>query len=105
MSNPSHQDAAQARAKADALARAYERVTWFRFSLVFIPIPFVVVLLRLDLESWHYYIAGAAYLGFSALLYTIDSRASAECDAAEKAAVALEEKLSLSESPHAPRPR
>ena len=73
-------------AEAQALTEAYRRATWIRFTLVFFPVPFVVVLLRLDLESWHYYLAGAAYLGFSALLYSLDSRASDRCDEAVRAA-------------------
>ena len=73
-------------AEAQALTEAYRRATWIRFTLVFFPVPFVVVLLRLDLEAWHYYLAGAAYLGFSAFLYSFDSRASDKCDEAMRAA-------------------
>ncbi len=68
--------AAELAAKAKTLTEAYQRSTWYRFTAVFFPVPFVVVLLRLDLESWHYFLAGGAYLGFSALLYSYDSRAS-----------------------------
>jgi hypothetical protein len=78
------------RAAADGLTRRYRRTTWVRFTLVFFPVPFVVVLLRLQLESWHYFVLGAAYLGFSALLYVIDSRASDKCAVAEQAAEAAE---------------
>jgi hypothetical protein len=70
------------RAEANALTLAYQRATWFRFALVFIPIPFVLVLVRLEIESWAYFLFGGAYLGLSALLYIIDTRAS---DAAEQA--------------------
>ena len=70
------------RAKADALTETYRRATWVRFTLVFFPVPFVVVLLRLQLESWHYFVAGGAYLLFSALLYVWDGRASERCDKA-----------------------
>ena len=73
-------------AKADALALAYRRYTWLRFVAVFFPVPFVVVLLRLELEAWHYFLAGGAYLAVSAALYVIDSKASARCDEATKAA-------------------
>jgi hypothetical protein len=70
------QRASTLRAEADALTRTYRRTTWVRFALVFIPVPFVLVLLRLQIEAWHYYLFGAAYIGLSALLYTIDGRAS-----------------------------
>ena len=73
-------------AEAEALTDTYQRTTWVRFVAVFFPVPFVVVLLRLELEPWHYYLAGAAYLGFSAMLYVIDTNASDKCDAATKAA-------------------
>jgi hypothetical protein len=75
------------RAEADALTGAYRRATWWRFTLVFFPVPFVLVLLRLEIESWTYYIFGGAYLGFSALLYIWDSRASDKCDEADRAAI------------------
>src|SRR5450755_2626578 len=72
---------------AEALTRAYNRTTWIRFLLVFIPVPFVVLLLRLYLDAWGYYVAGA--------LFSLDSAASAKCDvatrAAERARKALEE--------------
>jgi len=73
-------------AKAEALTRTYDRTTWFRFTLVFFPVPFVVLLFRLQLEYWHYYLAGAAYIVFSMMLYSIDSAAARKCDAAVQAA-------------------
>ena len=78
------------RAEADALTNAYRRATWVRFTLVFFPVPFVVVLLRLQIEAWMYFIFGGAYLLFSALLYVWDSRESDRCGAAERAAEAAE---------------
>jgi hypothetical protein len=86
--------AATLRAEADALTGAYRRATWIRFTLVFFPVPFVVVLLRLQIESWTYFFFGGAYLGFSALLYIWDGRASDRCDAAERAAEAAEKAVS-----------
>ena len=80
------QRASALRAEAPARTLAYRRQTWFRFALVFIPVPFVLVLLRLQIEAWHYFLFGGAYIGFSAMLYVIDSRASDRCDAADKAA-------------------
>ncbi len=68
------------------MTERYRRSTWVRFALVFFPVPFVVVLLRLELESWHYYVAGFAYIAFSGSLYTFDTRASTKCDEAVRAA-------------------
>jgi hypothetical protein len=73
-------------AHAKALKQAYERATWYRFAAVFFPIPFVVVLMRLDLEAWHYYLAGGGYVAMAFLLYAVDTSLSEKCDAARAAA-------------------
>lgn len=70
--------------RAARLTSRYRRHTWARFVAVFFPVPFVVLLLRLELEPWHYYVAGAAYLIFSAALFHYDSAQSAKVDAAVK---------------------
>lgn len=72
--------------RAAALTAAYRRAAWFRFTLVFFPVPFTVLLFRLQLEYWHYYLAGAAYLVFSVALFAIDSKAARKCERAQKAA-------------------
>lgn len=87
------------RAEANALAMAYQRTSWLRFFLVFFPIPFVVVLVRLQIESWTYILFGGAYLGFSALLYVWDSRASDRCKAAERSADAAKTTVEQALSP------
>jgi hypothetical protein len=73
-------------ARAEALAQAYQRSTWIRFLGVYIPIPFVVVLFRLQIEAWGYYLAGAFFILSAAVLYAIDSAQSGKVDAATKAA-------------------
>lgn len=73
-------------ARAEAETRAYQRSTWIRFTGVFFPIPFIVVLLRLEIEAWTYYAWGALIIGSAAVLYMIDGAASARADAAVKAA-------------------
>jgi hypothetical protein len=92
------QRATALRAEADALIVAYQRATWLRFTMVFFPVPFVVVLLRLEIESWAYFIFGGAYIGFSALLYVWDTRASDRCDKAVRAAEAAEQAAGVSRS-------
>src|SRR6476659_6346099 len=52
------QRAVSLRAQADNLEHAYQRATWVRFVLVFFPVPFVVVLLRLQIDAWMYYVFG-----------------------------------------------
>jgi len=73
-------------AQAEALAHAYQRSTWIRFVGVFFPIPFVVVLFRLQIEAWGYYLAGVVFILSAAVLYTIDGMQSDKVDAAAKAA-------------------
>ena len=73
-------------ARAEAETRAYQRSTWIRFTGVFFPIPFIVVLLRLEIDAWTYYAWGALIIGSGAALYMIDSAASERADAAVKAA-------------------
>lgn len=72
--------------RAQAETRSYQRSTWIRFVGVFFPIPFVVVLLRLQIDAWTYYVWGALIIGSAAVLYMIDGAASARADAAVKAA-------------------
>ena len=72
--------------RAERLTTLYRRNTWGRFVAVFFPVPLVVLLLRFELEPWHYYVAGAAYLIFSAALFHYDTVQSAKVDAAVKAA-------------------
>ena len=79
------------KAKADATTRAYDRATWVRFVLVFFPVPFVVVLFRLSLETWHYYVAGALFIIFAAVLFAIDGAAAAKRNASVQAAESAQE--------------
>ena len=60
---------------AEARAQAYQRATWIRFVGVFFPIPFIVVLLRLEMAAWTYYVWGALILVGGAVLYVIDTAA------------------------------
>ena len=84
-------EALQARASdlkrsADAAAQAYERTSWIRYAAIFIPIPFVVLLLRLHLEYWGYYVAGALFIAVAVAMYAIDLAAVAKRDATIQAA-------------------
>lgn len=71
---------------AEAKAQAYQRATWIRFVGVFFPIPFVVVLLRLEMAAWTYYVWGALIILGGAVLYVIDTAASTRVDEAVEAA-------------------
>ena len=71
---------------AAARTRAYQRATWIRFVGVFFPIPFIVLLLRLEMAAWTYYLWGALIVGGGAVLYMIDTAASTRVDEAVEAA-------------------
>lgn len=68
--------------RARAITRAYNRGTWIRFAFVFIPVPLAVVLFRLHLEPWGYYVAGPAFFVSAAVLFMLDSAACRKRDAA-----------------------
>ena len=81
-----HAEAAALKAAADAAIRTYDRETWIRLALVFFPVPFIVVLIRLHLEAWGYYVAGGLLVGSAALLVVLDGAAAARRDRAIQAA-------------------
>ena len=39
-----------------------DRVAWVLYVFIFGLIPFVVLIFRLDMLAWHYYLAGALFL-------------------------------------------
>ena len=54
--------------QADMAAGAYDRhdrFTWAGYAVIFLAIPFVVLLFRLHMDAWHYYVAGALMLALS----------------------------------------
>jgi hypothetical protein len=71
---------------ARAKTHAYQRTTWIRFVGVFFPIPFIVVLLRLEMAAWTYYVWGALIVLGGGVLYVIDTAASTRVDEAVEAA-------------------
>lgn len=76
------QRAFTSQAAARAAVRAYGRASWLRFAATFIPVPLVVVLFRLHLVAWHYYILGSAFIVIAGLMYSLDSRAADRRDKA-----------------------
>lgn len=72
--------------QARAAVRTYNRGSWIRFMLVFVPVPLAVVTFRLLLEAWHYYILGGAFIFCAGLLYVLDDRAADRREAALLAA-------------------
>jgi hypothetical protein len=71
---------------ADAVTRSYNRRTWIRYALYFVPVPLLVVTLRLHMDAWHYLIAGGLYIAIGIVLSVIDGNAAAKRDEAVAAA-------------------
>lgn len=80
--------AAELQATAEAEAQRYNRETWMRWLGVIFPIPFVVVLLRLYLDAWTYYVAGGLLVVSAMVLFELDTAARDRSNAAEQAAEA-----------------
>ena len=72
--------------RAREAAQAYERTAWIKYAAIFIPIPFVVLLLRLHLEAWGYYVAGGLFIAVALVMYAWDLAALARRDEAIRAA-------------------
>jgi len=75
-------------ATAEAEAQRYNRQTWVRWLGVIFPIPFIVVLTRLYLEAWTYYVAGGALIVSAMVLFELDTAARDRSNAAGQAAEA-----------------
>jgi hypothetical protein len=73
-------------ARADAAVRRYNRTTWIRFTITFLPVPLIVVILRLEVDAWVYYIYGAAIVILTLSMYLLDGAARDRRDAAVRAA-------------------
>lgn len=76
----------EAHAEARSAVRAYNRGTWLRFSMTFVPVPLLVLIGRLYFVDWHYYVLGGAFLVMALAMYELDSRAADKRDRAVKAA-------------------
>jgi hypothetical protein len=82
--------AAELQATAEAEAQRYSRETWMRWLGVIFPIPFVVVLLRLYLDAWTYYVTGGLLIVSALVLFELDTAARDRSNAAELAAEAAQ---------------
>lgn len=90
-----HRHAADLKRKADEATRTYDRTAWIRYAAIFIPVPFAVLLLRLHMPAWGYYVAGALFIAVAGMMYALDLAAVAKRDktiqAAQRAQEAYEE--------------
>lgn len=105
MSDPQalHHRATELEARAAAVTRHYDRTTWLRFTAVFFPVPLIVVILRLSVDAWVYYLFGAGIALLALAMYTLDSVARDRRDdairAAEQARQACEDAAPTSSRP------
>lgn len=79
--------------QAAAATQAYDRMAWARYMVIFIPIPFVVVMFRLYMQAWHYYLAGGLFLAIAIGVYAIDLAAANRRDEAARAVDRAQEAL------------
>lgn len=79
-------DVAQLEAAAEAAIRHYNRTTWIRFTITFFPVPLIVLILRLRVDAWVYYLYGAAVVLLSLAMFILDGAARDRRDAAIRAA-------------------
>ena len=77
-----HQHVADLTREANAATLAYDRIAWIRYGAIWIPIPFLLLLFKLQLQVWHYYAAGALFLVVALVMYTMDLPAVAKRDRA-----------------------
>lgn len=79
------------RRQAEAVTQTYERTAWIRYGAIFVPIPFVVLLLRLHLQAWGYYVAGALFIAVALAMYAMDFAAVEKRDKTIQAAQRAQE--------------
>lgn len=66
--------------KAEVATRIYDRTAWIRYVAIFVPVPFIVLVFRLHMQAWHYYVAGALFLAVALVMYAMDLAAVAKRD-------------------------
>jgi hypothetical protein len=85
-----------------AAVRRYDRRTWPKLAVVFFLAPTFVVIFRLQLEAWGYYLAGTLFAVSALVMVVLDKAAMAERDRAgrkaEAASRAYAEALSRAEA-------
>src|SRR5687767_1924503 len=48
--------------EAEETTQICDRMAWIAYAAMFIAIPFGVLLFRIHMQAWHYYVAGALFL-------------------------------------------
>ena len=86
-------EASELKAKAEtahqawqAATRRYERGSWPKLAVVFFLAPTIVVIVRLHLYAWGYYVAGAVFAVSAFLMVLLDKAAVAERERASQKA-------------------
>jgi hypothetical protein len=71
--------------EADAATRMGDRTTWIGYATIFIAIPFVVVLFRLHMQAWHYWVAAALFVLGAVVTHAMELASMTKCDQAAQA--------------------
>lgn len=69
-----------AQVEAGATTRRRDRAAWILYAAMFVVLPFVVLLFRLHMQSWHYYIAGTLFVACALIVLALEFVAPAKCD-------------------------
>ncbi|AMO21750.1 hypothetical protein GCM10027034_01330 [Ramlibacter solisilvae] len=77
--------------QADAATLAYERASTVRYCAIFIPIPFLVLLLRFHMGALSYYLAGGLFMVVLVAMYALDLAALKKRDQAIQDAARAQE--------------
>jgi hypothetical protein len=83
-------EADAAHAAWQAAVRKYDRRTWPKLVVAFCLTPMIVVIVRLHIDAWGYYVAGAAFVGTALLMLYLDRAAVAEREQAHRHAQAAQ---------------
>ena len=65
---------------ADEALTVHDRVAWAGYAVIFLVIPMVVLVFRLHMQPWHYYLAGALFLAGALLIEAMNIAAMARRD-------------------------
>lgn len=71
--------------KADEATQTYDSTAWIRYAAIFVPVPFLLLLVRLHIQAWHYYVAGAMFVTVALVMYAMDLAFVAKRDKAIRA--------------------
>ena len=71
--------------EAEAATKVHDCTVWIGYGGLFFLLPFAVLLFRLHMQAWHYYLAGALFLVSAVVVLALERAALARRDRAIEA--------------------